>query len=311
VVPRHLRTVVAQSRARWLAARLALRVAEVLNQKHLLQLEYRPAAENVPRWGRGRPSHPGLAAILDGERESYRRMIDQIVSAADGLSAIQDHTGSSDREPRWNPGNIPGLDGAALYAFVAARTPATYLEVGSGNSTKFVARAIRDDQLSTRVVSIDPNPRAEIDDLCDEIIRGPLESADLSVFETLRAGDVVFFDGSHRAFMNSDVVVFFLDILPQLPDGILVGIHDITLPDDYVQGNAGRYWSEQYVLAAFLLGGHTRTRVAFPAWFVSQDPELGQELDRLWDRLPPVERHGDSFWLETVALDGHSGRYEG
>ena len=37
------------------------------------------------------------------------------------------------------------------------------LEIGSGNSTKFARRAIRDHRLCTRITSIDPHPRAEID----------------------------------------------------------------------------------------------------------------------------------------------------
>lgn len=45
--------------------------------------------------------------------------------------------------------------------------------------------------------------------------------------------DVVFLDGSHRVFMNNDASVFFLDGLPRLPPGVLVGVHDIFLPEDY------------------------------------------------------------------------------
>ena len=62
-------------------------------------------------------------------------------------------------------GWLPGLDSAALYAFLARTDPALYLEVGSGNSTKFARRAITDHGLRTRLVSIDPQPRAEIDAL--------------------------------------------------------------------------------------------------------------------------------------------------
>ena len=36
--------------------------------------------------------------------------------------------------------------------FVATLRPETYFEVGSGNSTKFVRRAIRDHNLNTRII---------------------------------------------------------------------------------------------------------------------------------------------------------------
>ena len=38
---------------------------------------------------------------------------------------------------------LPGLDALALYGMIADRRPARYLEIGSGNSTKFAARAKR------------------------------------------------------------------------------------------------------------------------------------------------------------------------
>src|ERR1035438_7582905 len=136
-------------------------------------------------------------------------------------------------EPCWVNKWLSGLDTFALYGFVATCNPAVYIEVGSGFSTKVVRRAIRDMGLATRLVSIAPSPRAEIDRLCDEVIRQPLEACDLSLFDRLGSGDIFFMDGSHRSFMNSDVTVFFLEILPRLQPGVLVHIHDIFLPLDY------------------------------------------------------------------------------
>ena len=70
---------------------------------------------------------------------------------------------------------MPPFDGAALYGLVAETSPRRYIEVGSGNSTLFVRQAIRDHRLPTEIVSIDPQPRAEIDRVCDRIVRCPLE----------------------------------------------------------------------------------------------------------------------------------------
>ena len=55
------------------------------------------------------------------------------------------------------------------------------------------------------------------------------------MFESLEAGDVVFVDNSHGSFMNSDVTVVMLDILPRLKQGVLVEFHDIFLPFDYFE----------------------------------------------------------------------------
>ena len=43
-----------------------------------------------------------------------------------------------------------------------------------------------------RIVSIDPEPRAAIDNICDEVIRAGLETCDLSIFDQLEAGDILF-----------------------------------------------------------------------------------------------------------------------
>ncbi len=127
------------------------------------------------------------------------------------------------------------------------------------------------------------------------------------MFDSLEAGDIFFFDGSHRAFMNSDVTVFFLEVLPRLKPGILVHIHDIFLPDDYLpwwdqEFYPHRYWSEQYVLAASLLAGHKNYEVVLPNHYIGSDPELQPALDRLFNAIGPqnIERHGSSFWIKTV-----------
>jgi hypothetical protein len=157
------------------------------------------------------------------------------------------------QSPGWNNGFLPGLDIVMLYAMMAKFKPATYIEIGSGNSTKVAFKAKKDLQLSSRIISIDPAPRAEIDALTDQVIRKPFEEVDLSVFSKLVAGDIVFVDNSHRMFPNSDATVFFLDVLPNLPEGVIVHVHDIYLPYDYPQFMCDRFYSEQYGLAAFLL----------------------------------------------------------
>ncbi|HEX6666446.1 MAG TPA: class I SAM-dependent methyltransferase [Solirubrobacterales bacterium] len=267
---------------------------------YYVNLDYPPSVENAPRYGHGRRSNPSLEGLIGAQASGYERTLETVGRYADELARIE-VTASDPREPSWVNGMISGLDGASFYGLMRDRRPARYLEIGSGNSTKFVARACREGDLDTKIVSIDPHPRAEVDDLCDEVIRKPLEAADLSVFAGLEAGDILFFDGSHRVFMNSDVAVFFLDILPALPAGVLVGIHDIYLPDDYPADIAERYYSEQYMLAAYLLGG-AEVEIVLPAWWASTDPGLGKMLDGLWSRpgLGEVDRHGVSFWFATT-----------
>jgi hypothetical protein len=207
--------------------------------------------------------------------------------------------------PCWMNDWLDGLDTFALYGFVATRNPALYVEVGSGYSTKVVRRAIKDRNLRTKITSIDPNPRTEIDKLCDSVVRQPLEKCDLKVFDSLTASDILFMDGSHRCFMNSDVTVLFLEILPRLKPGVLVHLHDIFLPLDYppyweYQYYPHRYWSEQYLLAASLLAGHSGYEVVLPNHYISITERLAAGLDGFWSdaRLAGVPHGGSSFWIQ-------------
>lgn len=282
-------------RLRVRAEQEALKRAGRLLNKTVVGLDYAPNATNVPRYNSA--PLPTLTDRVASGVDRYRHSLQMIAAYADDLAQIPLH--GHGIQPSWINTMLPGLDSAAIYAFVRNRRPHRYVEVGSGNSTKFAAQARADAGLETHFTSIDPSPRAEIDKLCDEVIRKPLESADLSVFDGLQQGDILFMDGSHRVFMNNDVSVFFLEVLPVLPPGVLVAVHDVFLPFDYPDAFADRYYSEQYILAAWLLG-QPAAEIIFPAFFVSR--EMRDDVSALWalsPRFETIEHHGGAFWLET------------
>lgn len=256
-----------------------------------IRLEYPTSASNSPRW----EPHPELERIIAAGEETYRDALETIAIHRDALAAIPPRT-QDPLEPSWDNEWLPPLDAAALYGFIRSRSPGLYVEIGSGDSTKFAARARRDGSPETRIMSIDPEPRAEVDELCDRVVRTPLESADMSIFGELADGDVLFFDGSHRTFMNSDATVFFLEVLPRLAAGVLVGVHDVFLPYDYPQEVAGLYYSEQYLLAAHLLAGNPALEPVLPAFYATRKPELRALTEGLRP-APPVD--GWAFWLRT------------
>jgi len=271
---------------------LLYRVARAVKGDRLILLDY--PVNPTPRYGYGRPLHPILLEILDANRAAYKSTLESFMAFKEPLAKIP-------LADRCNP-FLPGLDSVALYSLLSLNNPKTYAEIGSGYSTKFARRAIGDHKLQTRIISIDPHPRAEIDSLCDIVIRQPLEDADLTSFFELEAGDFVFMDGSHRCFMNSDVTVFFLDILPRLKAGVFVQVHDIHLPYDYPPESAGWYRSEQYLLAAYLLADSNKFNIVLPNWFITRDAELSKTLDALWDdrAMAGVLNGGASFWMETT-----------
>jgi predicted O-methyltransferase YrrM len=252
-----------------------------------------------PRYGYGRPPHAELYEMFSAQRASFRQLLLSFLEFEPSLARIARHQPDNSPEPCWENNWFSGLDTVALYSLIALNKPSKCIEVGSGQSTKVMRRAIRDHSPKSRLTSIDPRPRAEIDALCDRIIRQRLEEVDLKIFQELKAGDLLFIDSSHRSFMNSDVTVFFLEVLPRLAAGVLVHLHDIHLPYDYPPERAGWYYSEQYLLAASLLAGHRGYEIVLPNAFVSDDADLRPEADGLWKRLGLRSENmvGLSFWL--------------
>lgn len=253
-----------------------------------------------PRWGWERPPMGTVADILAAGAAHYEPAIDDACALGEWAKGIaRDQARASD--PCWENDFWGSIDALVQVAALKRRAPALYVEVGSGFSTLFARRAITDFGLPTRIVSIDPQPRAAVNDCCDEVVRLPLQEGGEEVFSRLSRGDVVLFDGSHMALMNSDATVFFLEVLPRLPVGVLVGIDDIFLPWDYPPSWAARIYGEQYLVAAHLLGGGRGWDVTFPGWWVVECSALAERFAPLW---PTVEnrfgRHAGSFWLERV-----------
>jgi len=254
------------------------------------------------RWGHGRPPHPELYELVGRRRDDYAQTLKGFLDYAEQLRAIAVDEPRSPAEPNWLSPWLPLLDAVALYGMLCRYRPKRYVEIGSGYSTKFARRAIADHDLPTELVSIDPQPRAEIDRLCDRVIRCRLEDADLEVFSTLAAGDVLYMDGSHRCFPNSDVTVFFLEILPRLASGVVVQVHDISLPYDYPHGGLKRFYSEQYLLAVHLLARGASAEILLPNAFIAEEPDLVAHLDPLWTALGlgSAQKHGFGFWMAVT-----------
>ena len=277
-------------------------MAYVAGQRPKIMMGARPIMIAYPgeprtRWAENPSGHPGLAKVIGANRAEYEKLIRAFGTCREAIERIPESEPAESSEPSWTNGFFTGLDAVALYGIIATQRPRRYFEIGSGFSTKVARRAIRDQNLPTQVLSIDPSPQAQINALCDTVVRQCLEDVDTAVFDQLEAGDVLFFDGSHYSFMSSDVVVFFLEILPRLRPGVIVHIHDIFLPYDYPPDWTDRYYTEQYLLAVALMAPQRDLDIVFPAQFVRRDPALSALLDAQVG--PRAAGSPASFWLRT------------
>jgi predicted O-methyltransferase YrrM len=197
-------------------------------------------------------------------------------------------------QPRFDQGWFPRLDAAAAYAMVRRMRPARIVEVGSGHSTRFLARAIADAALDTELVCIDPEPRAPLRGLAVRWIEDVVQRAPERLFARLQAGDVLFVDSSHVLMPGTDVDWLLNRILPGLAAGVLVHFHDVFLPDPYPAAWAWRGYNEQQALAPLLQGP------AYDCLFASHyvATRLADRLERgVLAQLPHPAAPEGSLWL--------------
>lgn len=264
-----------------------------------LFLEYKVRLE--PRYGHGKRAHSDLYKIINSNREKYKSLIYKSLSHKESIWTIRNDSVETDlTKPTWNNGFLPGLDIVGIYTILTEFKSRKYIEIGSGNSTKVAFKAKTEQKLKTEIISIDPEPRTEIDNLVDKIIRQAIEDIDFSFLDELNENDILFVDNSHRILPNSDSTVFFLEILPKLKRGVIVHLHDVYLPYDYPQFMCSRFYSEQYGLAMYLLSNPKKYEPLLPNYFIYEDDELSKQIEPIWNHqnLKNVERHGGSFWFQ-------------
>jgi hypothetical protein len=263
-----------------------------------LRYDYPPAADSRPRYGWGRPLHAGIDAALAEHVEVYSSELDAISRYEDALADIP-VSPRTEGELCWHNPWLLGLDIASIYTVLRDRKPPRYHEVGSGTSTKVAAKARADSGQALQIRSVDPQPRSEVDALCDEVLRQPFELVADRFVSEIEPGDVVFIDCSHRLFSGSDASVFWLEALHQLPVGTIVGVHDILWPADYPPHWREFWFNEQYVAGAYLLSRAPVVTPFLSCGYVNEHGELLQRLAPMWDRFGVAvdDRRGFILWF--------------
>ena len=232
---------------------------------------------------------------MDRERGSYRQLLESARVHSDRFAAWRHGDPREVSRPRFDQQWFSGLDAAMAYHLVRDRRPGKIIEVGSGHSTRFLARAVQDGGLQTRLHSIDPHPRRDIDGLCDAVTRASVTGVSLEVFAELEPGDLLFVDGSHALLPGSDVDFLFTRVFPILAPGVLVHVHDVFLPFGYPRAWRRRAYTEQSVLAAMLGSGHRFAIVCPNAWLRRHEASA---VGAIGAHLEPGARES-SFWLEV------------
>jgi hypothetical protein len=273
-----------RERRRGQRRRLAMGLATLFGRARGFFIPYRYAGAVEPC------AYPALEAYFAGRVPAFESVLADIERYGEPLAEMRGPA----PQPRFDQGWFPRLDAAAAYAMVCRARPARIVEVGSGHSTRFLARAIADEALDTELVCIDPAPRAPLRGLPVRWIEDVVQRVPETEFSRLNAGDMLLVDSSHVLMPGTDVDWLLNRVLPGLAAGVLVHFHDVFLPDPYPEPWAWRGYNEQQTIGPLLHGVYD---CLFASHYAAT--RLSDRLARgILARLPRPAAPESGLWLE-------------
>jgi hypothetical protein len=239
----------------------------------------------IPDWEAFPAEHYERAAPMPG--------VDLRLDA--GLALLREHAALLAEPPGTSPHNpfFGPVDCEVAHALVRAARPRRIVELGSGHSTRVLARAAPGAEHHV----IDPSPSPLVPPGVTVDAR-PVEAVGDEPFAALEASDLLFVDTSHTVRPGGDVNRIVLEVLPALAPGVLVHVHDVFRPYEYPSAlhALGAHWQEQYLVQALLCGndGFEVVLACHALW-----REHREEVEA----LVPSARRGalpSSLWLRRV-----------
>jgi hypothetical protein len=192
-------------------------------------------------------------------------------------------------------------DSMVLYGLMRYLQPERIIEVGSGFSSALMLDCNKhffDNTID--LTFIDPNSgwvletfQYNEDDFT--LIKQPAQEVPLETYMELEKNDILFIDSSHVSKCGSEVNFLIHEVLPCLDSGVFIHFHDVftgfEYPKDWVL-DLEWYWSEVYMIRAFLEYNHAFSVVFF-----------GEYMERFYHDLLPF--HDDllelqCFWMQKL-----------
>jgi len=196
----------------------------------------------------------------------------------------------------WKNGAFSYSDALASYCVLRHFKPSHVLEIGSGFSTLVAEEAIKKNQKG-KLTLIDPYPKSFLRrlDTVDQIMDTFVQDIEVpELVQLVNGADVWFIDSTHTVKIGSDCLYIYLKVMPEVSKDILVHSHDVFLPFGMPKKNALNkhvYWTEQYLLYAYLLD-NPKVQVLYGSAFAHRF--LPEALDRLM--LNKYPGGGGSIW---------------
>jgi predicted O-methyltransferase YrrM len=274
----------------------------------------RQLRRNFERWHR-----EWSIAGIDIDVEYQRRLVKELAAFASEFDRLPSEAEVASRG--FGEGDAE-VESRVLHAILRLLKPRVLVEVGSGVSTFFSANALsinkRQDGVDGQIVCIEPYPHRALKalptvaDIRIDVIAKPVQDVELSLFQRLGEGDVLFIDSSHVSKLDSDVDRIYLEIIPSLRPGVFIHVHDIPFP--YLTPNPRywvfkkhRFWNEASLLHAFLTYNSVFRIVLSLSYLHCKD----SDALRVLPGYDPMFDEPSSIWLKRLPDDRREGKRVG
>ena len=206
---------------------------------------------------------------IDFDVSSQLSLLGQLTCADEFTEFVeQQRSDVSEASFRFNNAAFEAGDAEFLFQAIRHFKPGKIIEIGSGTSTKIARKALslnaQEDGVQPLHICVEPFERPWLENFANiELIRAKVEDCEIDWCSVLASGDLLFIDSSHIIRPQGDVLHEYLNIIPQLQSGVIVHVHDIFSPRDYLDEwvrRDVRLWNEQYLLEA-TLGNSARYEV--------------------------------------------------
>ncbi len=192
-------------------------------------------------------------------------------------------------------------DAIVLFCMINYFKPERLVEVGSGYSSLVTLDTCELSNLNTKITFIEPYPDLILSLLSDRdnpeklILRKEVQAVDLSLFEDLNSGDILFVDSSHVVKFGSDVLFILSEVLPRLKSGVIIHFHDIFWPFEYPLEWLERAWNEAYFLKTLLINNKNYEILYFNDYMGQMHPDLVKQYMPL-----ALKNFGCGIWLKKL-----------
>jgi hypothetical protein len=190
---------------------------------------------------------------------------------------------------------FPSPDAEIYAAIIADTKPNNIYEIGSGFSTLIANKTVTAFTPETKIHIFDPAPRTDVREFVDSLTLEYVE--DVWPFK-IEEKSILFIDSSHICRPAGDIPTIFCNVMPSLPSGTIVHVHDIYLPYNYPKVYFEWLYTEQYVLFC-MLSSSTRYKILIANHLLSR--QYGKELRAaIGLESSPRDLIGASIWLKVM-----------